>query len=863
MKTILALLLMLAVTGLHAAPQFLPLPGTPEGDALAAAAATNQTPPVVAPPAKPIAATNIAVAKPAAVMPPAPAPVIEAPPILDEPPAPPAPPATNSAFVPVVPTAAPAIPLSVTLPHATAPTTTAPAITAPPARNVPRRGLTSPAAAAAAASGVAPASAVAAGAANPTLAAGTAKLLAANPDDVLPAGTIQFQATPLEQVLEIYAKLVNRTILRPATLPAATITIKTQTELTKSEALQALDSVLGMNGITMVPIGTKFVKAVPVGEANQAGAAIENQTDTELPELGRYITHVAQMKYAKPSEVMPVLAPFAKIQGNITALDANGILIIRDYTENVKRMLELIARIDVTVPSEFISEVIPIKYALASDIASALNSVGGTASGSIGGGTGGGGGTGAGVTGRSGTTGSRTGYGSTAGSQTVGGSQFGGNRSPYSPNAGSTTPGGSQPPTFASRLQGLISRAAAPGGGDFQLIGPNKIIADERTNSLLVFASRADMDMIKDIIRKLDVVLAQVLIEAIILDITLGDNFDLGISAGQAPLSSGNLSGGGGLNNAKNPLGAGMAFLNNLIQSGSATNMTPLFTNITPIFSQSTNINFPGSDGLTYFGKLNPTWNVALTALAGKNNVKVLARPSIQTSQNAPASIFVGETRPYITGTYNNGYSGGSQSQYQQSQIGISLNVTPLINPDGLVVMDIQQQVQQVGGSVTIDGNQVPITQDQNASSKVAVRNGETIVMGGFIQNQKSESKSGVPFLMDIPWLGALFRSTSTKGARRELLVMIRPTVLPNPEDAALQTAVQRDRHPALKAAEDEFNKEDVKLLKRANKNMKSSSIKSKNPLDKDEDKDLDNDADKVMDKDAVKGVDKDVDKAL
>ncbi|MCX6896939.1 MAG: type II and III secretion system protein, partial [Verrucomicrobia bacterium] len=198
--------------------------------------------------------------------------------------------------------------------------------------------------------------------------------------------------------------------------------------------------------------------------------------------------------------------------------------------------------------------------------------------------------------------------------------------------------------------------------------------------------------------------------------------------------------------------------------------------------------------------------------------VKVLARPSIQTSQNAPASIFVGETRPYITGTYYDGYNSGSRSQYQQSQIGITLNVTPLINPDGLVVMDIQQQVQQVGGSVKIDNNDVPITQDQNASAKVAVRNGETIVMGGFIQNQKSESKSGVPFLQDIPWLGALFRSTSTTGARRELLVMIRPTVLPTPEAAALQTQIQRDSHPNLKEAEAAFNKEDAKLLKRANR---------------------------------------------
>ena len=785
MKTILALFLALTGFAVTAAPQFLPLPGTPEGDATAA----SKAPAPAAAPIQPATntAAQVAETKPTA-------PVVAAP-------------------APVVPPAAPTAPTA-------APAAAMPTLPTPTSRVVPRR-FNSPATPAAApAPAPAPAASTVPGlSAGAATNVGAAKLLAANADDILPAGTIQFQATPLEQVLEIYAKLVNRTILRPASLPAAAITIKTQTELTKSEALQALDSVLGMNGITMIPIGTKFVKAVPVGEANQAGAAIENQADGDnLPQVGGYRTHVVQMKYAKPSEVMPVLAPFAKIQGNITALDANGILIIRDYTENVKRMLELIAQIDVTVPSEFVSEVIPIKYALASDIANALNSVGGSASGSIGS-SGSTAGAAAGVTGRSSAFGSRSGTSSSSsqpfGSSATTTSPFG-NRSPMT-SGGATTPGGGAAPSFSDRLRSIISRAATPGGGDFQLIGPNKIIPDERTNSLLVFASRQDLDMIKSIIEKLDVVLAQVLIESVILDVTLADNFNFSVSAGQAPLHDGNLSGGGSINNGNSSLATGMSFLNNLIPSF-VTNITSTATNISTIFNQSTNVNFPSSDGLTYFGKLNPTWNVALSALAGKNNVKVLARPSIQTSQNAPASIFVGETRPYITGTYYDGYNSGSRSQYQQSQIGITLNVTPLINPDGLVVMDIQQQVQQVGGSVKIDGNDVPITQDQNATSKVAVRNGETIVMGGFIQNQKSETKSGIPYLQDIPWLGALFRSTSTTGARRELLVMIRPTVLPTPEAAALQTQVQRDRHPNLKMAEADFNKEDVKLLKRANR---------------------------------------------
>jgi general secretion pathway protein D len=176
----------------------------------------------------------------------------------------------------------------------------------------------------------------------------------------------------------------------------------------------------------------------------------------------------------------------------------------------------------------------------------------------------------------------------------------------------------------------------------------------------------------------------------------------------------------------------------------------------------------------------------------------------------------VGETRPYISGTYFDAYNNGSRSQYQQTQIGITLDVTPLINPGGLVVMDIAQSVQQVGGSVTIDGNAVPITQDQNANAKVSVQNGETIVMGGFIQSQKSAAKSGIPLLKDIPLLGGLFRSTSTSGSRRELLVMIRPTVLPTPQAASQQTDAQRNSHPNLKEAEMEFKAEETKMLKHA-----------------------------------------------
>ncbi len=208
-------------------------------------------------------------------------------------------------------------------------------------------------------------------------------------EETIAPGMIDFRQADLNQVLDIYSLLVNRTILRPATLPAPTVTLKTQTLLTKREAIQALDAVLALNGITMVNMGEKFVKAMPEAQGNTAGARFDTNSAAHLPDLGQYITHVVQLKYAKPSEMVPVLQPFVKIPNAILPIDTSMMLVLRDYTENVKRMLELIKQIDVAVPSEFVSEVIPIKYAQASEIAGALNSLssGGGGGAAIGGGT--------------------------------------------------------------------------------------------------------------------------------------------------------------------------------------------------------------------------------------------------------------------------------------------------------------------------------------------------------------------------------------------------------------------------------------------------------------------------------------------
>jgi general secretion pathway protein D len=226
--------------------------------------------------------------------------------------------------------------------------------------------------------------------------------------------------------------------------------------------------------------------------------------------------------------------------------------------------------------------------------------------------------------------------------------------------------------------------------------------------------------------------------------------------------------------------------------------------------------SLPG--GFSYAAAFGQDFQATLTAVATDSRINVLSRPRIQTSHAVPAILKIGDTVPYVTGTYFGGINGQASSQYQQTFVGINLSVTPLINPDGLVVMDIEQDVEQLGNPTLIDGNQVPTTTQRYAQATVSVRDRDTIILGGFISSTKSNGKSGVPFLKDIPGLGYLFRSTSDSTKRTELIALIRPTVLPTPESAALVATHERNNLPGVKAAQAEYEIDRNKRLKEADK---------------------------------------------
>ena len=632
-------------------------------------------------------------------------------------------------------------------------------------------------------------------------------------EPLIPEMSVNFHAAPIDLVLQAYADYVHKILLRSPNIPAtATITFVQQVPVTRTELIHALDAELAMNNIAMVPIGDKFIKVVLLTEAGGVGGKITEMNDSAMADFGPYETRVVPLKFVKPSQLVPVLQQFTKTPAAVLPIEDSGMLVLRDTSENVRRMLEMIDRLDVTVQTDIESEVIPIKYALASDIANALNSLSGTGGG---GSIGGGGGVGSrGSLGTSRTVGAgnaRGGYGGGG----FGGGGLGGN-SGFTSQAGiggagvggAGIGGGAASPSFADRVKSLISTAAGGGKGEFQVLGQTKIIADERMNALLVFANHQDMAMVKDVVKKLDVVLAQVLIEAIIMEVTLDNSKTLGISAAQYPQGNNSVF-LGGFNN-------GQQFFPFLPSQQGGSNSYP---------GSFTSVLQPNM--FSYWGKFGNNFDVALQAAQNDSRVNVLSRPRIQTSHGVEADLFVGSTIPYVDSTTAGAYGGtGVYNSYQQQQVGITLKVKPLINPDGLVVMDIFQEASVQGPpstAVTINGTPVPIINQRQASATVAVKDRDTIILGGMISTSQTKTKSGVPYLKDIPLLGNFFRSNANTEERVELIVLLRPTVLPTPEAAAAVANVERMKLPGVRRAETEIHAQEAQRLKQAEQELNQS----------------------------------------
>ena len=313
-----------------------------------------------------------------------------------------------------------------------------------------------------------------------------------------------------------------------------------------------------------------------------------------------------------------------------------------------------------------------------------------------------------------------------------------------------------------------------------------KILADSRINAVMVMASPGDLAAIKEIIAEMDVPVAQVLIETVVLSVGLSDEISTGVQWVKR-VSGGNKYadsyGGGGM-----PEGAG----------ASPLNLFNLATNVTSSIGAI-------SGGSQYYGTINKlNLDFLIRATESDSRTKVLTSPILMTQDNKEATLENTELAYLYNGMKYMGssYSGSDyQPDIKQEEIGLTITVTPRINPDGTVVLEFEETFQNLGVPQEVPGSGIdgassrwpsPVT--RKLSGSISVNNGQTVILGGLVTQSKTESEGGIPILKNIPFIGKyLFGYTSYEDERDELLVFLTPYVFEDSEEAQEEAKRRKD----------------------------------------------------------------------
>jgi general secretion pathway protein D len=468
----------------------------------------------------------------------------------------------------------------------------------------------------------------------------------------------------------------------------------------------------------------------------------------------------------------------------------NAIILITQET-NFTFFEKIIKALDVKTNQDFKTRVFFLNYADANDMALILyqlvlgaepNAVGGRAGST----------SGAPFTSRTSTAGGRTTGlgGSTSGARS---GALGSRGSATGSRTGSSARSSSSRRSTGSRTAGTAARTTTPAtpttpGMPTGAAGANmaqqliEIIPDVRNNALVVFAPEQDLESLTDVIKQLDVFPPQVAIDVVVAEVSVDDNTTFGVDLFQKALTSPSRAGAG----ISTPDGGGIP------STVSGTNVLSRLLDPRAITSPQALTGAGLTGGLSYFASFfGDDLRAVITALQQDSKFKVLQTPHLYTSNNQAARVFVGESRPVVTSTLTD-ISGGTtagRSNYENVDIGVGLEVTPLINPDGVVTFNIYQTVDDVKSTVLIDNNEVPILSRREAEAvAVTCKDGQIIILGGLTSNTRRQTVNQVPILGDIPLLGYLFKKTSWNNVKTELVFFLRPKVIRTIEEAQRYT---------------------------------------------------------------------------
>ena len=583
--------------------------------------------------------------------------------------------------------------------------------------------------------------------------------------------TVNFRGADLHGFIAQVSEMTGKSFVVDPRVRTRDVTVISNQQLTSNEVYELFLSVLQVHGYAAVPAGD-VIKIVSNTTAKQSSVPLR-QGRVQGEEL---ITRVVAIQNSPVDELVPVLRPLVPQYGHLAAVSSANALIITDHAENIQRIEHVINLIDNADSKEV--EVIPVEHGYVSELTGMLESLlpekGGRRK-------------------------------DAAATVTVVADERN-NRLIVSADRETrariralvkdldvpqTQTDGVQvirlsyadAKSLAEILKEFVSGAAAPkaaAGATAAASTPARsmIFADESLNALVVRAEPSLMSEIRNVIRQLDVRRAQILIEAAIIEVGMDNGLNLGFqwAAGDTE------KGVGGVNFSNFGLS-----LNDII-TGISTGQ--------PSRGLGDGVTVGGGE-LDANGNLK--WGGLMQALASNTEVNLLSTPSVMTLDNQEASIIVGQNVPFVTGTNTITGSGTANpfTTIQREDVGVTLKVTPHLTGENIVRLVLEQEASSVQNTNSNINAQDIITSKRAIKTTVLAENGDTIVLGGLIRDDIERTVRRVPLLGSIPLLGALFRSTSNKQVKNNLMVFMRTTIL---HDGSQITGLSESRYGGILA---------------------------------------------------------------
>lgn len=553
-----------------------------------------------------------------------------------------------------------------------------------------------------------------------------------------------------------------------------TITVVSSKELNANQLYELFLSVLGVNGFAAVQNGN-LVKIVPDVNAKQMAVPV----DVNMSQHGEsLVTRVVMLENANATDLVPVLRPMMAQFAHLAAIPGVNALVLSDRANNADALMHIIAQLDGVDGDQV--EVLPLKETRVDDVVAMLESLAGSGAAPAAGGKN-----------------SRQFFrvkvvaDSRSNRILLKGNEQGRKRLRElvtTLDTPSERLGGvrvirlrhASAKQVADVLRGLVandaSRVSTPvpvgAGSSASAINANgvSLIADETLNALVVKADPALMKEVLNVVDQLDQRRSQVLIQAAIVEVS-GDNAkQLGVQ-----WASGDPAKGVGLINFSTA-GASLAQIGAAVAGNNAAAAGVGDGALIGLGKTERNSN----GDRTFYGAL-------IQALTTVTNANLLSTPSIMTLDNQEAKIVVGQNVPFITGTTTSASTTTTNpfQTIERQDVGITLKVVPHIGDGGAIRLEIEQEVSAVQPATTGVRSADLITSKRSIKTTVLADDGQTIVLGGLIQDDTKRTVSKVPLLGDIPLLGHLFRSTRDSKTKQNLLVFLQPTLLNDGNSAA------------------------------------------------------------------------------